>query len=174
MWNNANTHPVDKKPLRIAMIGSGYVGLVVAACLAEIGHTVVSVDKDVARIADLQKGIVPIHEHLIPELLQRHAPGRLSFTSSLRDAIVDAEVIFIAVGTPARENGTTDTSSVEQAAEEIAKSINGYKVLVEKSTVPVSTSDSVVEVLLRNGVPREMFDVVSNPEFLREGTAVAD
>ena len=131
--------------------GSGYVGLVVAACFAEIGHTVISVDNDASKIAELRQRTVPIYEHFLPELLQRHYPSKLSFTTSLRDAVAESEAIFIAVGTPALENGEADLSYVEQAAKEIADSINGYKVIVEKSTVPVSTSDSITAVLLRNG-----------------------
>src|SRR5665213_300888 len=157
----------ESQPVRIAVIGSGYVGLVVAACLAELGHSVISVDNDAAKIADLRQGNVPIHEHLLPELLQRHGPSRLSFTTSLKDAVARSEAIFIAVGTPALENGEADISYVERVAEEIAHSINGYKVIVEKSTVPVSTGDSITAVLLCNGARRDMFDVVSNPEFLR-------
>jgi UDPglucose 6-dehydrogenase len=165
---------VKHRPVRIAVIGSGYVGLVVAACFAEIGHTVISVDDDAAKIADLRQGIVPIYEHFLPELLQRHHPSRLTFTTSLSDTIANSDAIFIAVGAPALENGEADTSYVEHAAAEIADSINGYKVIVEKSTVPVSTSDSIATALLRNGVQREMFDVVSNPDFLREGTGITD
>ena len=164
----------ESQPVRIAMIGSGYVGLVAAACFAEMGHTVISVDNDADKIAELRQGNVPFYEHFLPELLQRHYPSRLSFTTSLRDAVAESEAIFIAVGTPALENGEADLSYVEHAAEEIADSINGYKVLVEISTVPVSTSDSIANVLLRHGVRRDLFDVVSNPEFLREGTGVAD
>ena len=156
----------EVQPIRIAVIGSGYVGLVVAACFAEIGHRVISVDNDVSKIAELRQRIVPIYEHFLPELLQRHYPSNLSFTSSLRDAVAESDAIFIAVGTPALENGGADLTYVEQAAKEIADSINGYKVIVEKSTVPVSTSDSITAVLLRRGIRRELFDVVSNPEFL--------
>jgi UDPglucose 6-dehydrogenase len=165
---------VKHRPVRIAVIGSGYAGLVVAACFAEIGHTVISVDSDAAKIADLRQGNVPIYEHFLPELLQRHYPFRLTFTTFLRDAVAKSDAIFIAVGTLELENGEADASYFERAAEEIADSINGYKVIVEKSTVPVSTSDSIATALLRNGVEREMFDVVSNPDFLREGTGITD
>lgn len=165
---------VESQPVNIAVIGSGYVGLVVAACFAEIGHTVICVDKDAAKIAELKRGNVPIHEHCLPELLQRNCASRLSFTTSLGNAVAQSEAIFIAVGTPALENGETDMSSVEDAAREIANSVNGYKVIVAKSTVPVSTSDFITRVVLRNGVPRDMFDVVVNPEFLCEGTGITD
>ncbi len=176
MWGNGTSleSVVESQPVRIAVIGAGYVGLVVAACFAEIGHIVVSVDKDEAKITELRLGKVPIHEHLLPELLQRHCPSCLSFTTCLSDAVRESEAIFIAVGTPALENGEADISSVEEAAAEIADFVNGYKVIVEKSTVPVSTSDSITRVLLRNGVPRDRFEVVSNPEFLREGAGVTD
>jgi UDPglucose 6-dehydrogenase len=178
MWKNGTAHSLENgmenQPVRIAVIGAGYVGLVVAACFAEIGHTVVSVDNDAAKVAALRLGKVPIHEHLLPELLQRHCPSRLSFTTSLSDAVAQSEAIFIAVGTPALKNGEADMSSVEEVAEGIADSVNGYKVIVEKSTVPVSTSDFIARVLLRHGIPRHMFDVASNPEFLREGTGVTD
>jgi len=172
--SNASKSIVESQPVRIAVVGAGYVGLVVAACFAEIGHIVVSVDNDAAKIAELKRGQVPIHEYLLPELLQRHGPSRLTFTTCLSAAVAQSEAIFIAVGTPALDNGEADISSVEAVADEIADSINGYKVIVEKSTVPVSTSDSIAGVLLRNGIPREMFEVVSNPEFLREGTGVTD
>jgi UDPglucose 6-dehydrogenase len=178
MWENGTVHSsesvVESQPVRIAVIGSGYVGLVVAACFAEIGHRVIAVDNDATKIAKLNQGEIPIHEHLLPELLQRHYPTNLSFTTSLGDAVVQSDVIFIAVGSPSRKNGEADISSIEQVAKEIADSVNSYKVIVEKSTVPVSTSDFITRVLLRNGVPRDRFDLVSNPEFLREGTGVTD
>ena len=178
MWENGTDHSlesvVESQPVRIAVIGAGYVGLVVAACFAEIGHLVVSVDNDAAKVDALRQGKVPIHEHLLPELLQRHCPSRLSFTTSLGDAVAQSDAIFIAVGTPALENGEADISLVEEAAAEVANFVNGYKVIVAKSTVPVSTSDSITGVLLGNGVPRDMFEVVSNPEFLREGSGVTD
>src|SRR6185437_2702931 len=178
MSGNGNTclleNVVESQPVRIAVVGAGYVGLVVAACFAEIGHSVISVDNDAAKIAELRRGHVPIYEHLLPELLQRHCPCRLTFTTCLSTAVAQSDAIFIAVGTPALDDGEADISSVEVVANEIARSINGYKVIVGKSTVPVLTSDSIAGVLLRNGVPRDMFEVVSNPEFLREGAAVTD
>jgi len=161
-------------PVRIAVIGSGYVGLVAAACFAEIGHTVTCVDNDEAKIAALQGGLAPIHEDLLPDLLAHLSGTQLSFSSDLSTAIKEAEAIFIAVGTPSLDTGDADLSYVESVAAEIARSINGYKVIVEKSTVPVYTNEWVKRVLVRNGVHPENFDVVSNPEFLREGTAVSD
>ncbi len=160
--------------VRIAVIGSGYVGLVAAACFAEIGHSVTCVDSDQAKISDLQNGLVPIHEDLLPELLARVSGEQLGFSTDLSAAIKEAEVIFIAVGTPSLESGDADLSYVESVAAEIARSINGYKVIVEKSTVPVYTNEWVQRVLVRNGVRTDSFDVVSNPEFLREGAAVLD
>lgn len=163
-----------KVPVRIAVIGSGYVGLVAAACFAEIGHIVTCVDNDDAKISDLQNGLAPIHEDLLPELLARVSGEQLSFSTNLSLAIREAEALFIAVGTPSLESGDADLSYVESVAAEIARSINGYKVIVEKSTVPVYTNEWVKRVLVRNGVRTDSFDVVSNPEFLREGAAVLD
>lgn len=158
----------------IAVIGSGYVGLVVAACFAEMGHTVVCVDKDVQRVAGLRQGKVPIHEELLPELIDRHRGVRLTFSDSMEDAVAQADAVFIAVGTPSLENGETDLSGVEEVTREVASFIHGYTVIVEKSTVPVTTSDLIARIMLESGAEREMFDVASNPEFLREGTAVVD
>jgi UDPglucose 6-dehydrogenase len=167
--------PTDSNaPTQIAVVGSGYVGLVAAACLAEIGHTVICVDNDEAKLALLARGEATIHEDLLAELLARHVGGRLTFTSDLHAAVREAEVIFIAVGTPSLDTGDADLSYVESVAAEVARSLRGYRVIVEKSTVPVYTSDWIVRVLLRNGVQPGHFDVVSNPEFLREGTAVSD
>ena len=143
-----------------------------AACLAEIGHIVRCVDSDREKIETLNSGRVPIHEDLLPELLKRHGGARLTFTTGLNQAARDADVIIIAVGTPSLGSGDADLTDVEQVAHEIARSIDSYKVIVEKSTVPVGTSDHITRILLDNGVPPEKFEVVSNPEFLREGTAV--
>ncbi len=158
----------------IAVVGSGYVGLVAAACFAEIGHRVVCVDNDEAKVRMLREGGIPIHEEYLPELLNRHRENRVEFTSDLRKATQGAQAIFIAVGTPQSETGSADLSYVDAVASEIARSIDGYKVIVEKSTVPVYTNEWICRVIERNGVSREMFDVASNPEFLREGTAVTD
>ena len=158
----------------IAVVGSGYVGLLAAACFAELGHNVVCVDNDEAKVQMLRAGGAPIHEEYLPELLDRHRGGRLEFTSDLRVAAREARVIFIAVGTPQSPAGSADLSYVDAVASKIAQSIDGYKVIVEKSTVPVYTNDWIRRVMGRNGVPPELFDVASNPEFLREGTAVSD
>src|SRR6185437_9171364 len=163
-----------EKPIRIAVVGSGYVGLVAAVCFAEIGHTVVCVDNDERKIKALESGDTLIHEKHLPELLQRYRDSRIRFTSDLGEATRECEAIFIAVGTPQSETGDADLSYVEAVACEIARSLNGYRVVVEKSTVPVYTNEWIRLAMERNGVDRALFDVVSNPEFLREGTAVED
>jgi UDPglucose 6-dehydrogenase len=160
--------------MRIAVIGSGYVGLVSAACFAEIGHEVISVDNDVRKIAGLNRGEVPIHEQFLPELLLRHRGKRLHFSTSIIDAVKASEAVFITVGTPQSETGEADLSFVEAVASEIAAAIDGRKVIVEKSTVPVRTCESLRKTLLFNGAMPDSFSVASNPEFLREGTAVLD
>ena len=162
------------KKIQIAVVGSGYVGLVAAVCFAEMGHEVICVDNDEAKVAALRGGDTLIHEDHLPELLNRYRNQRVRFMTDLAEATRECEAIFIAVGTPQSENGDADLSYVEAVASEIARSINGYKVIVEKSTVPVYTFDWIRRVIESNGVEREMFDVVSNPEFLREGTAVSD
>ena len=163
-----------KTPICIAVVGSGYVGLVAAACFAEIGHTVICVDNDESKVEMLRAGGVPIHEEYLKQLLDRHHPESITFTSDLRSATRDADAVFIAVGTPQSGTGSADLSYVDAVASEIARSIDRYKVIVEKSTVPVYTNEWIRRVIERNGVPRELFDVASNPEFLREGTAVSD
>jgi UDPglucose 6-dehydrogenase len=160
--------------MRIAVVGSGYVGLVAGACFADLGHDVILVDNDERKLADLKDGQVPIHENFLPELLNRHRGNRLEFSADLQEAVRASAAIFIAVGTPPTDRGDADLSYVEMVAREISGSINGYKVIVEKSTVPVYTSDWVCKIILRNGADPDSFDVASNPEFLREGTAVTD
>src|ERR1039458_5952120 len=162
------------KTIQIAVVGSGYVGLVAAVCFAEIGHTVVCVDNDERKVAALQSGDTLIHECHLPELLDRYRNTRIRFTTDLSEATRDCDAIFIAVGTPQSENGDADLSYVEAVACEIARSLTSYKIIVEKSTVPVYTNEWIRRAIERNGVARPLFDVVSNPEFLREGTAVAD
>jgi UDPglucose 6-dehydrogenase len=161
-------------PVNIAVVGSGYVGLIAAVCFAEIGHSVVCVDNDLARIAELQSGGVPIYEQRLPELLERHRGHRLVFCSDLLAAARHAEVIFIAVGTPQAPNGEADLSFVEATVREVAAALDEYKVVVEKSTVPVLTNQWISRTLRFNGAADENFDVISNPEFLREGTAIED
>ncbi len=162
------------KPISIAVVGSGYVGLVAAVCFAEMGHEVICVDNDERKVAALQGGDSLIHEHYLPELLAKYRNGRVRFTSDLAEATRRCDAIFIAVGTPQSETGDADLSYVEAVACEIARSLDTYKVIVEKSTVPVYTNEWISRAMERNGVNRSLFDVVSNPEFLREGTAVAD
>lgn len=160
--------------MRIAVVGSGYVGLVAGACFADIGHDVILVDNDQQKLAALNNGQVPIHEKFLPELLSRHRGHRLTFSGDLKAAVRTSSAIFVAVGTPPTESGEADLSYVESVAREISGGIDDYKVIVEKSTVPVYTSDWVRKIILRNGTKTESFDVASNPEFLREGTAVTD
>jgi len=160
--------------MRIAMVGSGYVGLVAGACFADLGHQVVIVDNDEAKLEALKNGQVPIHEQFLPELLSRHRGKGLEFSSNLQEAVQASEVIFVAVGTPQTESGEADLSFVESVAREISGALDGYKVIVEKSTVPVYTSEWVRKVILQNGTDPGCFDVASNPEFLREGTGVTD
>jgi len=161
--------------MRIAMIGTGYVGLVSAACLSEFGHDVVCVDKDGAKIAGLNAGKVPIFEPGLDEVVATNAKaGRLAFTSDLAAAVPGADAVFIAVGTPSRRgDGHADLSFVFGAAEEIAAALDGYTVVVTKSTVPVGTGRKV-ENIIRKLRPIADFDVASNPEFLREGSAIED
>lgn len=160
--------------LSIAVVGSGYVGLVAAVCFAEIGHHVTCVDNDAAKVATLRAGGVPIHEDHLLALLEKHRGQRIEFTSDLGKAAGEAQLIFIAVGTPQGKTGSADLSYVDAVASEIARSIRQYTVIVEKSTVPVYTNDWIRRVIMRNGVASEQFDIASNPEFLREGTAVLD
>jgi UDPglucose 6-dehydrogenase len=160
--------------MRIAVVGSGYVGLVAGACFADLGHDVVLVDNDQSKLAALRNGQVPIHEKFLPELLTRHRGQRLTFSDDLKESVRLSSVIFVAVGTPPTESGEADLSYVESVAREISGGVDDYKVVVEKSTVPVYTSEWVRKIILRSGTDPELFDVASNPEFLREGTAVTD
>ncbi len=160
--------------ISIAVVGSGYVGLVAAVCFAEMGHSVICVDNDERKVKALQGGDTLIHEEHLPELLERYRNTRVRFTTDLAEATRSSQAIFIAVGTPQSETGDADLSYVEAVACEIARSLDSYKVIVEKSTVPVYTNEWIRRAIERNGVERDLFDVVSNPEFLREGTAVSD
>jgi UDPglucose 6-dehydrogenase len=162
------------KSVSICVIGSGYVGLVAAVCFAEMGHRVVCVDNDESKVKTLREGGVPIFEDHLPHLLALHRDRGVEFTSDLAGAVEHSEAIFIAVGTPQGDTGAADLSYVEAVVSEIARHISSYKVIVEKSTVPVYTNEWISRVLHRHGVDPRSFDVVSNPEFLREGTAVRD
>jgi UDPglucose 6-dehydrogenase len=160
--------------MKIAVIGAGYVGLVSAACFAELGHEVITVDMDKEKVAKLRDGGVPIHEDLLPALLRRHHGKGLSFSTDIQAAFHFCDVAFICVGTPPSPNGDADLSFVEGVARELAFSLDRHKVIVEKSTVPVGTCEAVSRTMVLHGARREDFSIASNPEFLREGTAVCD
>lgn len=161
--------------MRIAMVGTGYVGLVSGACFADFGHQVICIDKDATRIAKLLEGVMPIYEPGLDVLVDRNVKaGRLAFTTDPAEAVAKADAVFIAVGTPSRRgDGHADLSYVFAAAEEIAGLIEGFTVVVTKSTVPVGTGDEI-EARIRKARPDADFAVVSNPEFLREGSAIED
>ena len=157
------------------MIGTGYVGLVSGVCFADLGNDVVCVDKDIFKINKLKKGIIPIYEPGLSELVKKnYKSGRLSFTTNLAEAIKNSQVIFICVGTPTKKNSNAaDLSQVFNVAKEIGKFIKSFKIIVTKSTVPVTTGDKIEKILLKN-TKRKNFSVLSNPEFLREGDAIND
>src|SRR3954470_2412966 len=161
--------------MRIAMIGTGYVGLVSGACFADIGHEVVCVDKDAEKIASLRRGEIPIFEPGLDALVAANVKAkRLDFATDLKAPVAEADAVFIAVGTPSRRgDGHADLSYVYAAAREIAAALSGFTVVVTKSTVPVGTGDEV-ERLIRETNPKAECAVVSNPEFLREGAAIRD
>ncbi|MCU0515922.1 MAG: UDP-glucose/GDP-mannose dehydrogenase family protein [Oscillatoria sp. Prado101] len=161
--------------MRVVMIGTGYVGLVSGACFADFGHEVTCIDKDAAKIDALREGRIPIFEPGLDDLVEKNVrEGRLSFTTDPREAVSKADIVFIAVGTPARRgDGHADLSYVYAAAEELGGLIEDYTVIVTKSTVPVGTGDEV-EAIIRKVRPSANFDVASNPEFLREGAAIGD
>ena len=159
----------------LSIIGSGYVGLVTGACFADVGHNVICVDNDLRKVESLQKGKVPIYEPGLEEIVHRNVSAqRLRFTESIKEAVDNAQVIFIAVPTPQDSDGSVDLSFIERVAREIAGVLTGYRVIVDKSTVPVKTGEKVAESIKRYNKQGAEFDVVSNPEFLREGCAVAD
>jgi UDPglucose 6-dehydrogenase len=167
----AHTHGGDR--LKIAVIGTGYVGLVAGACFAESGNDVVCVDKDAGKVRTLKAGRMPIYEPGLEEIVRRNRlEGRLSFTTNLQKAVRDSAIAFIAVGTPQGEDGSADLTHVLNVARDIAKAMNGYKVIVDKSTVPVGTSQKVREVVRQQTT--HPFSVVSNPEFLKQGAAIED
>jgi UDPglucose 6-dehydrogenase len=161
--------------MQLTIIGTGYVGLVTGTCFAEVGHQVVCVDKDPAKIDLLKAGRMPIYEPGLDELVRRNvAAGRLRFTGSTVEGVQAADVVFIAVPTPPMADGSVDLSFIEFVAREIASAMTSYKIVVDKSTVPVRTGDKVAETIKRYCKAKVEFDVVSNPEFLREGFAVDD
>jgi len=161
--------------MNIAVIGAGYVGLVTATCFAEFGIDVICVDRDDNKLELLQKGIPPFFEPGLEELMRKNMnEGRLSFTDDIKEAVKKSDVIFIAVGTPSMDDGSADLSFVDSVAAIIGENLNGYKVIVTKSTVPVGTGERIRQIILEKGNSPDSFDIVSNPEFLREGSAIED
>ena len=161
--------------MNICVVGTGYVGLVTGAVFADLGNDVICVDNVREKIEGLKQGRMPIYEPGLEEMVARNVTdGRLTFTTSLADGVKRSELVFIAVGTPAKTNGETDLSAVEDVARGIARAMDSYKVIVNKSTVPVGTGDLVREIIAKNQPRPVAFDVVSNPEFLREGSAIED
>ena len=161
--------------MKLTIIGTGYVGLVTGACFAEVGHHVVCVDNNQDKVKLLQSGGIPIYEPGLEDLVKRNvAAGRLRFSASTKDGVENSDVVFIAVPTPPQSDGSVDLSYIEGVAREIAAAMTSYKIVVDKSTVPVKTGDKVAETIKRYCKAQVDFDVVSNPEFLREGFAVDD
>ena len=167
--------PHDSSIMDLAIIGSGYVGLVTGACFADVGHNVICVDNDAQKIKQLQAGEVPIYEPGLEEVIHRNVSAhRLRFTGSIQEGVDNSQVVFIAVPTPQQPDGDVDLSFLEKVSREIAGVLTDYRVIVDKSTVPVKTGEKVAESIKRYNRHGANFDVVSNPEFLREGCAVAD
>lgn len=161
--------------MNIAVVGTGYVGLVTGTCFAETGNHVVCVDINEQKVADMKAGIVPIYEPELDTLFNRNTKeGRLSFTTNLAEAVAQAQIIFLALPTPPGEDGSADLSYILGVAKQLGQMMTSYKVVIDKSTVPVGTAERVHEAMVQNGANPAMFDVVSNPEFLREGVAVED
>ncbi|MBI3880895.1 MAG: UDP-glucose/GDP-mannose dehydrogenase family protein [Verrucomicrobia bacterium] len=161
--------------MKLTIIGTGYVGLVTGTCFAEVGHKVVCVDNNEKKVQMLRAGGIPIYEPGLEEMVKKNvAAGRLSFTSSTKEGVEKSDVIFIAVPTPPQPDGSVDLSFIETVARDIASAMTSYKIIVDKSTVPVKTGDKVAETIKRYCKAKVEFDVISNPEFLREGFAVED
>jgi len=161
--------------MKLSIIGTGYVGLVTGTCFAEVGHQVICVDNDAEKVKKLQAGGIPIYEPGLEEMVQKNvAAGRLKFTASTAEGVQNSDVIFIAVPTPPQPDGSVDLSFIEGVAREIAAHLTAYRIIVDKSTVPVKTGEKVSETIKRYCTAKVEFDVVSNPEFLREGFAVGD
>ena len=157
------------------MIGTGYVGLVSGVCFSDLGNQVICVDRDLKKINDLRKGIIPIYEPGLDELVKKNIKAkRLNFSNDLKNSVKKSDIIFICVGTPTKRGGSSaDLSQIFGVATELSKSINKYKIVITKSTVPVTTGDEIEKILLKcNSINK--FSVVSNPEFLREGDAIRD
>src|SRR3989338_7112796 len=159
--------------MEISVVGAGHVGLVTGACFADLGHTVLMVDNDAKRIANLRRGVMPYYEPGLEELVARGVKeNRLSFTTSIKDGVAKGTVLFIAVGTPQKATGEADLAYVESVARSIARHLPGYRLVVEKSTVPVQTGKWIHHTIKTYLKKKHPFDVASNPEFLREGTAI--
>ena len=161
--------------MKLCMIGTGYVGLVSGVCFSDLGNDVICVDKDKKKISNLKNSIIPIYEPGLDELVKKnYKAGRLNFTSNLSKAVKNSNIIFICVGTPTKKNGIgADLSQIFSAANEISKNINSYKIIINKSTVPVTTGDQLEKIILKKN-KKKLFSIVSNPEFLREGEAIRD
>ncbi|MEE9612415.1 MAG: UDP-glucose/GDP-mannose dehydrogenase family protein, partial [Desulfatiglandales bacterium] len=161
--------------MNICIVGVGYVGLVTGTCFAEFGNTVVCVDDDEGKIESLHQGVIPIYEPGLGEMVKKnYSSGRLQFTTDVAEAVEKSLAVFIAVGTPSRSEGSANLEYVYQVAETIGKLMKGYKIIVTKSTVPVGTGKEIREIVKKNQQKEIPFDVVSNPEFLREGSAIED
>src|SRR5512136_380006 len=161
--------------MRLSIIGTGYVGLVTGTCFAEVGHSVVCVDNDAKKVELLRQGGIPIYEPGLEDIVKRNvAANRLRFSTEIADGVKNSDVIFIAVPTPPKPDGSVDMSFVEKVAREIAGAMTEYKIVVDKSTVPVKTGEKVADTIRRYNKQKVDVDVVSNPEFLREGFAVED
>ena len=161
--------------MKLCMIGTGYVGLVSGACFSDLGNDVICVDRDLKKVNDLKKGIIPIYEPGLDELvLKNHTNKRLTFSTNLNDAVLKSDIIFICVGTPTKKNGNSaDLSQIYNVAKEIRSSIFKFKIIITKSTVPVTTGDEIEKIFSKK-LPKKLFSIVSNPEFLREGEAIRD
>ena len=161
--------------MHITIIGTGYVGLVTGACFSEFGVFVTCIDKDKRKIDSLQQGAIPFYEPGLEELVKRNVrQGRLKFSTAIGEAVEESLVVFIAVGTQPRGDGSADLSYIDEVAKEIAKHIKNYKVIVTKSTVPVGTGERIKKIISQNLKEEIDFDIASNPEFLREGSAIED
>src|SRR5579871_5519155 len=161
--------------MKLSIIGTGYVGLVTGTCFAEVGHQVICVDNDDAKVKMLRAGGIPIYEPGLEELVKKNVDaGRLHFSNSTAEGVAKSDVIFIAVPTPPHADGSVDMSFIERVARDIAGAMNEYKIIVDKSTVPVQTGEKVAETIKRYSKNKVECDVISNPEFLREGFAVED
>ena len=161
--------------MKLCMIGTGYVGLVSGACFSDLGNDVICVDKDLKKIENLKKGIIPIYEPGLEELvIKNYKNKRLSFSTNLKESIKKSDIIFICVGTPTKKSGSSaDLTQIYNVAKEIASSINKFKIIITKSTVPVTTGDEIEKIISKK-ISKNKFSVVSNPEFLREGEAIRD